>query len=104
MTGPSLTDPKSWAAVRLCLARRPRPRRRRTTGTSTLQAHTLAENGRVSTTYTRADLGTNAVTVSNTPDGRWIARLYESPDEHTSVAFDLESAADRAATEHSLAF
>jgi len=72
--------------------------------TSTLQTHTLAENGRVVTTYTRADLGINTAVVASTADGRWVARLYDGPDEYVSETFNLESAADRAATQHSLSF
>ncbi len=73
---------------------------------TTLQTRTLAEGNRVSTTYTRADLGIETAMIFRTPGGRWVARLYYGPedDEHTSETFDLESTADRAATEHSLSF
>lgn len=71
-----------------------------------LQSHTLNDGPRVTTTYTRADLGIATALIANTPDGRWVARLYygPEPDEHTAETVDLEATADRLAVEHSLSF
>jgi hypothetical protein len=73
--------------------------------TPALQTHTLNDGPRV-TTYTRADLGINTALVANTPDGRWVARLYYGPEpnEHFSETVDRESTAERLAIEHSLTF
>lgn len=77
-----------------------------TTMTAALQSHTLSDGPRVSTTYSRADLGIATALIANMPDGRWVAHLYygPEPDEHTARTVDLESTADRLAIEHSLSF
>jgi hypothetical protein len=74
--------------------------------TATLQSHTLNDGPRVTTTYTRADLGIATALIANTPYGRWVARLYygPEPDEHTARTVELEATADRLAIEHSLSF
>jgi hypothetical protein len=74
--------------------------------TATLQTYTLSEGRSSTTTYTRADLGIDTAVIASTSDGRWVARRYygPEPDERTGETVDLESTADRLATEHSLSF
>lgn len=73
---------------------------------TTLQTHTHNEGQRVTTTYTRADLGIDTAVIASTLDGQWVARLYygPKPDEYTSEIARLESTANRLAIEHSLSF
>jgi hypothetical protein len=71
----------------------------------TLQINTLAYGGQVTTTFTRADLGIDAVVISqDRPGGPWVACFYDGADEPTSETVALESIADQLATEHSLSF
>jgi hypothetical protein len=71
----------------------------------TLQINTIAYGGQVTTTYTRADLGIDTAVISqDRPGGRWVACLYDGPEEHTSETVALESTAEKLATEHSLGF
>jgi hypothetical protein len=71
----------------------------------TLQINTLAYDGQVTTTYTRADLGIDTAVISQErPGGPWVAHLYDGPEEHTSETVALESTAEELATEHSLSF
>ncbi len=71
----------------------------------TLTINTLADGGRVTTTYTRADLGIDTAVISqDRPGGHWVACLYDGPEEHTSETVALESTAEELATEHSLSF
>jgi hypothetical protein len=71
----------------------------------TLAIQTLTGGGRVTTIYTRADLGIDTAVISqDRPDGPWMARLYDGTDEPTSETVTLESTADKLATEHSLSF
>ncbi len=71
----------------------------------TLTIQTLAGGGRVTTIYTRADLGIDTAVISQDhPGARWVACLYDGPEEHTSETVALESTAEELATEHSLSF
>jgi hypothetical protein len=74
--------------------------------TSHIQTHTLSEGQRVTTTYTRADLGINTAVIESRRDGRWNARLYYGPEdnEHDCETVDREATADRRAVQHSLTF
>jgi hypothetical protein len=71
-----------------------------------IQTHTLSDGPKVTTTYTRADLGIQTAVISSLPDGRWEARLHygPEPDEHDSETVDREATADRLAVQHSLTF
>ncbi|HEY5261153.1 MAG TPA: hypothetical protein VIJ33_03505 [Solirubrobacteraceae bacterium] len=74
--------------------------------TADLQAHTMSSGSRVTTTYTRADLGIATALVTGTPGGQWEARLYygPEPDEHDTETVDSKPAAERLAIGHSLIF
>jgi hypothetical protein len=77
------------------------------TATATdIQTHTLSDGPKVTTTYTRADLGIDTARIASRRDGRWEARLYygPEPDEHFSETVDREATADRLAVQHSLTF
>lgn len=71
-----------------------------------LQTHTLSYGSKVTTTYTRADLGIDTATIASRRDGRWEARLQygPEPDEHDTETVDREATADRLAVQHSLTF
>ena len=71
----------------------------------TLAIQTLAYGAQVTTIYTRADLEIDTAVISQErPGGRWVACLYDGPEEHTSETVALESTAEKLATEHSLSF
>lgn len=74
--------------------------------TADLQAHTTRNGSRVTTTYTRADLGIATALVTGSPEGQWEARLYygPEPDEHDTETLDSKAAAESRAISHSLAF
>ena len=76
------------------------------TATATLQTYTRNDGPKVTTTYTRADLGIDTAVVASTPDGRWEARLHYGPEaeEYDSHMVDLESTADQLAIRHSASF
>jgi hypothetical protein len=76
------------------------------TATADLQAHTVSNGSRITTTYTRTDLGIDTAVIASRRDGRWDARRYygPEPDEHDIETVDSKSAAERLAIGHSLAF
>lgn len=77
------------------------------TATATnIQTHTLSDGPKVTTTYTRTDLGILTAAIASRPDGQWEARLHygPEPDEHDSETVDREATADRLAIQHSLRF
>lgn len=71
-----------------------------------IQTHTLSDGPKVTTSYTRTDLGIQIAVIASRPDGRWEARLHygPEPDEHDSETVKNEAAADRLAVQHSLTF
>lgn len=71
-----------------------------------LQTHTICDGPKVTTTYTRTDLGIQTAVIASRRDGRWDAHLYygPEPDERFSETVDSEATADRLAVEHSLTF
>ncbi|MFZ1153937.1 MAG: hypothetical protein WAN93_03425 [Solirubrobacteraceae bacterium] len=66
----------------------------------------MRNGSRVTTTYTRADLGIATALIAGTPEGHWEAHLYygPEPDEHDIETVDREATADRLAVQHSLTF
>jgi hypothetical protein len=77
------------------------------TATATdIQTHTLSDGPKVTTTYTRTDLGIATAVIASRRDGQWDAHLYygPEPDEHDLETVNGEATADRLAVEHSLHF
>jgi hypothetical protein len=74
--------------------------------TADLQAHTVRNGSRVTTTYTRAELGIATALVCGCIEGQWEARLYygPEPDEYDAETADSRYAAERLAIGHSLTF